>query len=376
LHSGYGSTVEPTIEQLWQNKVMADVEAMWNMAEDENRAGFVSFPAHAAFHRSGTMAITPSLTFGNAGNAKSGEDAYMNFSSNGKHIVGGAHAHYNRLAREIVYLHHNFAQHTGLQGMEDPRDMLKRIKYPDDRGNLVHCDPLPFHAVEDAQLLAYWRGRYKWHYMACEQHRIGVLKSNYKKNQAKIKHTPSIDPSELMKLKTRARIPQMSVRSSQDIPDSPLTEYDYSSWPSGSSSLAAPPNQPPEQSEDIHMAHSEPSSTKDVDPSPQSQSPDTSPSALLSQTSQDADGENRALTSASDADPPPASSRPQTDPLTVQADRLLPTSCHGAQSTSIEVVQEPPVLDHLTNSTAPSPISSAPSGVLSASPQASSEVCM
>ena len=48
--------------------------------------------------------------------------------------------------------------------------MLKHIKYPNDRGNLVLCNPLSLYTIEDAELLEYWYGQYNWHYMACEQH--------------------------------------------------------------------------------------------------------------------------------------------------------------------------------------------------------------
>jgi hypothetical protein len=381
LHSGYGSTVDPTVEKLWRDKVMADVEVLWNEAGEENRAGFVSYPSHAAFHRSGTMAITPSLTFGNSGNPRSGEDAYMNFSSNGKHIVGGAHAHYNRLAREIVYLHHNYGQHTGLQGLEDPRDMLKRITYVDDGGNLVHCDPLPFHAVEDAQLLTYWRGRYKWHYMSCEQHRIGVLKHQYKKNQSKILQKLGVNPLELEKLKTRTRIPQTSIEglmspqpTSQNIPDSPLTEYDYSSWPSDSSCpLDALPaqssdhaeedadeNADMEQSsghagEDVNMEQSEPLHTDGVDTSSQLLNHDPTPNMISASRTV-----ANPLVPPSAADPAHTSSGPEMNNFGIpQTDEFpdlnMQTPLNAEDSTlALDHIANSVVLSKTTSSTASS----------------------
>lgn len=245
LHSGYGSTVEPNIESLWQKDMMADVEALWNKAGAVNRAGFVSYPAHSAFHRSGTTAVTPSLTFGNAGNMRNGEESYMNFSSNGKHILGGTDAHYTRLAREMVYLQHNFAEHTGLHGVLDPRNLFNQLKYINDKGHTVHCGLLPFHAIEDAAKMKYWRGRYKYHFLACEQHRIRVVKHHYKENQKKMLNVSSIQPLEVNKLKKRTTIPQVLTAESEsthilpdDTLDSPLTEYGSSEFSDTESHMA------------------------------------------------------------------------------------------------------------------------------------------
>lgn len=236
IHTGYAPTVDDSAEKTWREKVAAYVDAAWNMTGVENRCGFVSYPSHAAFHRSGMVAVTPSLTFGNAGAGRSRQDAYMNYASHGKHIMGGSYAHFNRLAREIIYLNHNFAQFTGIRGL-DPRDMLKNLTYKDEGGDWVHCQPLPFHAIEDSKLLAYWRGRYKWHWMTCEEHRIGVDKHSYKRARAKNQNTYT---SDLNKLRKRTHIPRLSRNqlgaspiSDQNTPPSPLIDYDHSDWPIG-----------------------------------------------------------------------------------------------------------------------------------------------
>jgi hypothetical protein len=65
---------------------------------------------------------------------------------------------------------------------------------------MVHCEPLPFHAVHDADLLAHWRGRYKWHYLNCQEYRINVVKHKYKKTQSKLKDALAVSqttPSDL-----------------------------------------------------------------------------------------------------------------------------------------------------------------------------------
>jgi hypothetical protein len=111
----------------------------------------------------------------------------LDYARHGQHIAGSAFTHYNRLAREKVYMDHNYAQHTGLLGVDDPRIALAKLSYPDENGVLRACEPLPFHAVEDANLLTHWRGRYKWHYMNAEAYHIPFSKAPYKNRQAKLK---------------------------------------------------------------------------------------------------------------------------------------------------------------------------------------------
>lgn len=214
------------------------------MVGPENRCGYVSYPLNIACHQLGAMSITPSLTFGNAGADPAHKDVYMNYSRNGKHLVG-AHAHYNRLAREIVYHNHNFAQHAGLQGIPDPADALQAITYVDDNGCTVHCDPIPFHAVHDANLLAHWRGRYKWHYLNCHEYRINIAKHMYKANQLKLKSALPTSTLAASNLTRHSGIPRWSPKSTSsgqagpmvlsysesDIfghPDSPLSVLDDS----------------------------------------------------------------------------------------------------------------------------------------------------
>jgi hypothetical protein len=211
LHSGFSPTVDAEVERKWKEK-MSLVRTAWNLAGPENRAGFVSYPSKVAFHRLGAMSITPSLMFGNAGADPAHKDVYMDYARHGMHIVGSTHAHFNRLAREIVYHNHNYYQFTGLQG-PDPAEALVSLKYTNDDGKLVHCDPIPFHAVEDADLLAYWRGRYKWHYLNCQQYHVAVVKHRYKKTQAKLKEAIATAQSTTTSIRIRSGIPRWVSKS-------------------------------------------------------------------------------------------------------------------------------------------------------------------
>jgi hypothetical protein len=211
LHSGFSPTVDAEVEWKWKEK-MSLVRTAWNLAGPENRAGFVSYPSKVAFHRLGAMSITPSLMFGNAGADPAHKDVYMDYARHGMHIVGSTHAHFNRLAREIVYHNHNYYQFTGLQG-PDPAEALVSLKYTNDDGKLVHCDPIPFHAVEDADLLAYWRGRYKWHYLNCQQYHVAVVKHRYKKTQAKLKEAIATAQSTTTSIRIRSGIPRWVSKS-------------------------------------------------------------------------------------------------------------------------------------------------------------------
>lgn len=186
LHSGFSPTVNAAEEHKWRTEMLHSVHSIYNMVGPENRLGYVSYPANVACHRLGAMSITPSLTFGNAGADPARKDVYMDYARHGLHLVG-ARAHYNRLAREIVYHNHNYAQHTGLQGLLDPADALRAMTYVNDDGFTLHCDPIPFHAIHDATLLAHWRGRYKYHYLNCHAYRVNVVKHRYKAAQSKLK---------------------------------------------------------------------------------------------------------------------------------------------------------------------------------------------
>ena len=228
LHSGFSPTVDPEVERKWKVRMMAIVQAAWNLAGPENRAGFVSYASKVACHRLGAMSITPSLTFGNAGADSAQKDVYMDYARHGMHIVGGAHAHFNRLAREMVYYNHNFNQFARLQGVPDPAEALTSLTYPNDDGNMVHCDPIPFHAVRDADLLAYWRGRYKWHYLNCQQYHVVVVKHRYKQTQAKLKDAITAAQSATITVKTRSGIPRWIPKTStkgpaQLHPEGPLS---------------------------------------------------------------------------------------------------------------------------------------------------------
>jgi hypothetical protein len=208
LHSGFSPTVDPIKEQAWRTEMTQTVNTIYNMVGPENRCGWVSYPSNVACHQLGSMSITPSITFGNAGANPTHKDVYMDYARHGKHIVGGAHAHFNRLAREMVYQIHNFNQYAGLHGVPDAADTLALMTYPDDNGHMVHCEPLPFHAVHDVDLLAHWRGRYKWHYLNCQEYRINVVKHKYKKKQSKLKDALAVSQTTPSDLNQRNGIPR------------------------------------------------------------------------------------------------------------------------------------------------------------------------
>lgn len=211
LHSGFSPMVDATKERAWHVEMLQTVALIYNMVGPENRCGYVSYPSNVACHRLGAMSITPSLTFGNAGANPARKDIYMDYARHGLHLVG-ARAHYNRLAREVVYHQHNFAQHTGLQGLPDPADALRSMTYVDENNFTAHCDPVPFHAVHDAALLTHWRGRYKYHYLNCHAYRINIVKHRYKTTQLKLKNVAQ--PSKLTSIPTllnqRTGIPRWS----------------------------------------------------------------------------------------------------------------------------------------------------------------------
>lgn len=238
LHSGFAPSVDPEAERKWLLETRTLIHTLHVMSGNSaNRAGYVLYPSRPAIHRQGTMAITKSTTFGNAGHGVSQKVAHANYADDGQHIME-EDALANRLAREAQFQAHNYAQLTRLE-------VTTKIKIRTSKGRHIHPEPLPFNPIADASVVSWWRGRYKWLYADAQNYVVHLSKSSYKSNILRLTQAPDIDDDGA--LPERHQVPRFTTaRSSEQLPqnncifsDSPLSSVSSSPSSLPSSPLPA-----------------------------------------------------------------------------------------------------------------------------------------
>jgi len=79
----------------------------------------------------------------------------------------------HHLAREAVFLFWNFAQHSGLGGL-DIDHILTSMTFQNHAGESIHCDSLPFHPIKDATYVQSMWHLFNNHRTIASRYHIGI----------------------------------------------------------------------------------------------------------------------------------------------------------------------------------------------------------
>jgi len=139
-----------------------------------------------AFSQQVSLSMTPPLTFGNEGAPVPHKLKQLNFAEHSHYIFGDQHAHANHLAQEAVFLFWNFAQYSGLGGL-DIDHILTSMTFQNHAGESIYCDPLPFHPIKDAAYVQSMRHLFNNHQMIASRYHIGITKHEYHSKQQLLK---------------------------------------------------------------------------------------------------------------------------------------------------------------------------------------------
>ena len=216
LHSRFSPSVDPVKREEW----LKELEALGERVGPENRVVYVSYPSKAACTREAQLSVTKPLTFGNHGAPVAHKLTNLNFADHGRHILGDAHAYYNRMARECVSMCWNFAQYTGLV-VDDPSDTIARMTYVNESGELCHCERFTYHPVHDADAIDDLRARYEWLRLNNLTRRIIIWKKEFKKRQHQLAFTKLCnleDPAHKVTLPLRHAIGNFQITSNLSLP--------------------------------------------------------------------------------------------------------------------------------------------------------------
>ncbi|KAJ7048162.1 hypothetical protein C8F01DRAFT_1095653 [Mycena amicta] len=172
------------------DEVIAETaQRAWRLKR-EVRFGVVAYTKSAAQERSAYMSITPTVGFGNNSFAPAHITRERNFAQHGEAILGGADALGIRLGRELLFSFHNFATMANLTFEEDLNVLAAKVKYKNDKGELVSIGPLPFNPQypENREHMKRMRGLVEYRFRQHVLLHVYLLRAGFKKAHVQ-KHT-------------------------------------------------------------------------------------------------------------------------------------------------------------------------------------------
>lgn len=177
IHSGFAPVEDPDAHEKWVNSIVAPA---WDHAGPENRIGYVIYPSSPAIQRNAAMNITPSQLFGNFGSAKPHKTGQHTFAKHGQVILGNQADYANRLGREIVGSFFNQLAECNLDLNIDVNTLLQSISFRSNKdGFSTPLKPLPFHPINNAGVIADYRGYYQHYRKQCFGLHIHISRAAY-----------------------------------------------------------------------------------------------------------------------------------------------------------------------------------------------------
>ncbi|KAJ6521405.1 hypothetical protein B0H19DRAFT_1244608 [Mycena capillaripes] len=169
LHSGFHPSYLEDKRDAWIAKEA--VEAVYNMADPQDRCFFVPYPTQVAYSRAAELAVSPPLTFGNLGSPVYHKLHAKNFSQDGRTVLGSHHTRFTRLSCEIIW---------GLELNMDTAELFRKLEYLDENGQRCMIEPPDNHDIQkDAGYILKMRGYLAWHFALSEKYLIRITKDGY-----------------------------------------------------------------------------------------------------------------------------------------------------------------------------------------------------
>jgi len=163
--------------QKWVDSIVAPA---WDHAGPENRIGYVIYPSGPAVQRYAAMNTTPSQLFGNFGSAQPHKTGQHTFSKHGQVTLGDQDDWANRLGREILGSFYNQLSQCNLDLNLDVNDLLQHISFKRNQdGVSIPLKTLPYHPVQDADHIAFYRGYYQHYREQCLSLHIHIDRKAY-----------------------------------------------------------------------------------------------------------------------------------------------------------------------------------------------------
>ncbi|KAF7326673.1 hypothetical protein MVEN_02604500 [Mycena venus] len=183
LHSGFHPSYIKDKRKAWISKEA--IEAIYNLADPQDRCFFVPYPTQVAYSRTAELAVSPPLIFGNLGAPVQHKLHAKTFSQDGHTVLGSYRDRCTRMSWEIVWGAINALLFAGLELTMDVDELFRSIEYLDENGERQTVEPPERHDLKrDAAYITEMRQYLAWHFALSEKYLIHITKDGYQTVQA------------------------------------------------------------------------------------------------------------------------------------------------------------------------------------------------